>query len=146
MEICRASVVTILSQNIQPRSPVGPRFQSCFALRGNGIAFGEVGHRQWLVLAGGQSRKRRGEEGDEGEQKERGFHHALSLVILSVCGCDNPDRTEKETKLSWGPVSAGLRWLEADTVVWVLISGSLVPAYADPDRLPMRVTFPQAGN
>ena len=33
MEIWRASVVTILSQNIQPRSPVGPRFQSCFALR-----------------------------------------------------------------------------------------------------------------
>ena len=34
MEICRASVVTILSQNIHPRSPVGPRFQSCFAFAG----------------------------------------------------------------------------------------------------------------
>ena len=34
MEICRASVVTILSQNIQPRSPVGPRFQSCSAFAG----------------------------------------------------------------------------------------------------------------
>jgi hypothetical protein len=34
MEICRASVVTIWSQNIQPRSPVGPRFQSCSAFAG----------------------------------------------------------------------------------------------------------------
>ena len=34
MHTCRASVVTILSVNIHPRRPVGPRFQSCLASAG----------------------------------------------------------------------------------------------------------------
>jgi hypothetical protein len=34
MEIWRASVVTILSEKIQPRAPVAPRFQSWLAPAG----------------------------------------------------------------------------------------------------------------
>ena len=34
MATCRASLVTSVSQNIQPRAPVGPRFQSFLALAG----------------------------------------------------------------------------------------------------------------